>query len=132
MGNKKTGEGGGLGKKLMDEFRKKIFIFHCMVNSKITLSMLNYHTESCLIFSKAHKLELVFGEAMKKFDSFSNIEKEANSLYTFYSQSHKRTNFLKDFLNEEEVPRFSLKRIFDTRWVATHYSAMLKIYKVII
>ena len=63
----------------------------------------------------AHKLELVFGKAMKAFPTFKNIEKEANKLFSFYSKSHKRTNYLRDFLKYEDIRPFQLSKIFDVR-----------------
>ena len=81
--------------KLMDEFGRKFFVFHCM----------------------GHRLELVFGKAMKKYKTFLNIEKQANQLYAYYSKSHKRTNYLKDFLEYEEIRPFQMSKIFDVREV---------------
>ena len=79
----------------MDEFGRKFFVFHCM----------------------GHRLELVFGKAMKKYKTFLNIEKQANQLYAYYSKSHKRTNYLKDFLEYEEIRPFQMSKIFDVREV---------------
>ena len=52
---------------------------------------------------------------MKEFVTFKNIEKEANKLFAFYSKSHKRTNYLRDFLKYEDIRSFQLSKIFDVR-----------------
>ena len=67
-------------------------------------------------------MELVFGRAMKEYNTFLNIEKQANKLFAFYSKSHKRTNFLRDFLKYEDIRPFQLSKIFDVRWVSSHYA----------
>lgn len=72
---------------------RKFLVFHCL----------------------AHKLELVFGGAMKEYQGFKNLEKEANKLYAFYSKSHKRTNYLRDLVKAEDHSPVSLSKIFDVR-----------------
>lgn len=65
----------------------------------------------------AHRFNLVFGNSMKMFTSFHNVERLANKLYRFYSVSHKRSNSLADFLKMENDSRFHLSYVFDVRWV---------------
>ena len=64
---------------------------------------------------------------MKKYDTFKNIEKYVNRLYSFYSKSHKRHNSLREFLKALNKPQFSLSKIFDIRWVSSQLISMLKI-----
>ena len=92
------------------------FYFDWNLNTSSTLGrkFLVFH---CL----AHKLELVFGGAMKQYESFKGLEKEANSLYAFYSKSHKRTNFLRDLVTAEDHSPVSLSKIFDVRYMIKHF-----------
>lgn len=72
-------------------------------------------------------MELIFGGAMKRFETFKNIEKYVNRLYSFYKKSHKRNNSLRDFLKAQSKTPFSLSKIFDIRWVSSQLISMLKL-----
>ena len=52
----------------------------------------------------------------------------SNFLYSFYSRSHKRFGWLNDYLKENDYKPFKLNYIDEVRWVASHRSAVKKIY----
>ena len=101
-----TGKKQSMAKLLKKEFGPQLISVHC----------------------GAHRVELVYGNAMKEFDSFSKIEEESNFLYSFYSRSHKRFGWLNDYLKENDYKPFKLNYIDEVRWVASHRSAVKKIY----
>ena len=63
----------------------------------------------------AHRLELIFSAAMKKFTMFKSADKLLNRVYSFYSRSAKRTLHLDAFVKEKKYPKFRLSHIIDVR-----------------
>ena len=61
----------------------------------------------------AHRDHTSFGNSMKKFKSFANIEVVCNFGYKYFHVSHKREQSLKEFLEVEDEDMFHLSYIFD-------------------
>ena len=66
------------------------------------------YTQRCA----AHRDYSVFGNSMKLFKSFANVETVCNFAYKYFHVSHKRENSLREFLEVEEEDMFSLSYIF--------------------
>ena len=88
-----------MAKKLRKEFKKE-----------------GIYTQRCY----AHRDHNTFGNSMKKFQSFKNLDKVCNYAYTFYRRSHKRFLSLNEFLADGEFEPIVLSYVFDVRWVTSH------------
>ena len=75
----------------------------------------------------AHRLERAFGAAMKKYPSFVNQETMNNKISSFYTSSHKRTALMDEMMAGKQKASFRIQKTIDTRWVASHVEAMIKL-----
>ena len=57
------------------------------------------------------------------------IEKIVNKIYKYYSSSNKRQNDLRKFCILNLYQKFRLVKIFEVRWVRSHYQALLVILR---
>ena len=64
----------------------------------------------------AHRNELVFKNAMLDYPCFAVLEKNVNTLYSFYHSSGKRTGDLLDFGGELDETVYALNKIYHVRW----------------
>ena len=64
---------------------------------------------------------------MKEFKSFLTAEKKNNLISSFYTKSHKRTALLDEMMISKGQRSFRVQKTQDTRWVASHVEAMIKL-----
>ena len=69
----------------------------------------------------AHRDHTAFGNSMKKFKSFANVEIVCNFAYKYFHVSHKREQSLKEFLEVEDEDMFHLVYIFTGMFLFNDY-----------
>ena len=65
----------------------------------------------------AHRLELAFGHPMKEFQTFEELEKDMNKLYSYFHYSDKRYALLDEFLESKGKKTFRFRKVFKVRYV---------------
>lgn len=79
----------------------------------------------------AHRLALVGKHAFAEFPYLGSIDKDINSLYTFYHSGgqHKRIAHMKKTIFDEHDKDFNLKLMHATRWVEARFKTLRTIMR---
>ena len=64
---------------------------------------------------------------MKEYQAFQTLEVMNNRISSFYTFSHKRTALLDEMMVSKGLRSFRVQKTQDTRWVASHVEAMIKL-----
>jgi hypothetical protein len=101
------GEHNGLIKKLERKLEKKLYGIHCM----------------------AHRLHLLLRKPFEKISQLHDFESTINSVYNFYSRSHKLKAHLRQTAYSMNVNITELSYIYKERWISSEYGAIKEFNK---